>query len=247
MTCCWGAVILKINSKKINRSDTSNDAIALGEGAKILARTKQSSEKIENIRNKILDSSLKILEEHGPEQLSMRSIADQFGFSHMALYTYFSSRAELMRALADRFTKIFKLQVEESLTAAQEGDFEVVLRETLQLYVQFACEKPNLFHLQINEWLNPSLPDDNPKIGFDEVTDFLAAMFEIEMKRGQIFVKDPHQAAITILSLINGPLVLYLNSRLYDRNLFDHTIDEAIEIIMAYVRTPQINPVSIKI
>lgn len=55
----------------------------------------------EALRQQIVEAAFALHEDTGVEAISMRALAAQLGLSPMSLYRYFSSKAELLRALAE--------------------------------------------------------------------------------------------------------------------------------------------------
>ena len=53
-----------------------------------------------DLRQKVLDASLAVIEEGGLDRLSMREVARKAGVSHQAPYHYFSDREAILAALA---------------------------------------------------------------------------------------------------------------------------------------------------
>lgn len=53
------------------------------------------------LRQSAFDAALAIYREHGLAGLTMRAVADSVGVSPMALYRYFTNKAELLRALGE--------------------------------------------------------------------------------------------------------------------------------------------------
>ena len=53
-----------------------------------------------DLRQKVLDASLALIEEGGLDRLSMREVARKAGVSHQAPYHYFSDREAILAALA---------------------------------------------------------------------------------------------------------------------------------------------------
>lgn len=52
-------------------------------------------------REQIVDATLALMDEHGPERLTMRRLADHLGVTAPTLYWHFGSRSELMDAAVD--------------------------------------------------------------------------------------------------------------------------------------------------
>ena len=110
-----------------------------------MPRPRQSQEKVEAMQERILDAALKLLHDEGPDALSIRSIADRAGLSHMVLYTYFDNRAALVSALRQRQRHRMQAQHEELLRRAETGDVRAVLRESLAHYARIASARPHMY------------------------------------------------------------------------------------------------------
>jgi AcrR family transcriptional regulator len=60
-----------------------------------------------DLRQKVLDASLTLIEEGGLDRLSMREVARKAGVSHQAPYHYFDDREAILAALAgEGFSKL---------------------------------------------------------------------------------------------------------------------------------------------
>ena len=81
-----------------------------------MARPKNTPEKIERMRNSMMDAVISLLDHVSPEKVSIRMIADKVGVSHMVFYTYFKDRDEIMvrLPLGERRMYIFPVLVDSS-------------------------------------------------------------------------------------------------------------------------------------
>ena len=70
-----------------------------------MARPKNTPEKIERMRNSMMDAVVSLLDEVSPDKVSIRMIAEKVGVSHMVFYTYFKDRDEIMKVLIEREKK----------------------------------------------------------------------------------------------------------------------------------------------
>ncbi len=89
-----------------------------------------------NLRDVLLAAARAVLEEKGPDALSLREVAREAGVSHNAPYRHFASRDALLAALAAR-------GFIELATALSRGE----RRERGVAYVRFALANPPLFRL----------------------------------------------------------------------------------------------------
>ena len=88
----------------------------------------------------IVERALAVLDERGPDGLTMRTLAAQLGVGPMALYTYFRSKDELLDAVRD--------QVLSGLADAQAaGDWVDRLRAIGTNLYRLLVAHPTLIHL----------------------------------------------------------------------------------------------------
>jgi AcrR family transcriptional regulator len=96
-----------------------------------------------DLRQKVLDASLALIEEGGLDRLSMREVARKAGVSHQAPYHYFEDREAILASVASEgFAKLGR-----SLgAAAQTGSDPAQAVENVgRAYVEFALKNPAYF------------------------------------------------------------------------------------------------------
>src|SRR5713101_6424822 len=71
-----------------------------------------------DLRAALVDASLAIIEERGPEQVSVREAAKRAGVSSGAPFRHFPSRTALMTAVAEEAQRRFRAEVDATLAAA---------------------------------------------------------------------------------------------------------------------------------
>ena len=179
-----------------------------------MPRPKRTEAEIEEMRERILDAALVVLHEQGPAGLSIRSIADCAGVSHMVLYSYFEDHDDLMAALRRKQRKKFIERRSEQIEAAKGGEVDLVVRELLERYVRFAKKNPGMFHFL---WMagrhhhggKHGRVSQRAKEGFRAEMNHLAELIDIGIRRGVFLERDPEIAALTVSGMINGPLMMY--------------------------------------
>jgi AcrR family transcriptional regulator len=92
----------------------------------------------------LLGEARALLDEGGPEAVTLRETARRAGVSATATYRHFRDKDALLAAVA---TEGF-LQFSESLAASVQG--ERPLAEMARAYVQFALDHPGLFRLMFS-------------------------------------------------------------------------------------------------
>lgn len=198
-----------------------------------MPRPKQTEEQIAAMRERILDAALDLLSEQGPEALSIRAIAKQVGVSHMALYTYFENRAALITALIKRQLGRMQMRHTEIIHQAEIGDVCQVLRESLSFYRQMAQTRPRAYQFMWVQPIDAKHPAQHQHLEGQQ--QYLSRLIELGIERGVLTDRDPDLAAATVLSIVNGPLILYHNGRLPDEALCDQMEEETLQIAIDYL------------
>jgi AcrR family transcriptional regulator len=199
-----------------------------------MPRPKQTEEQIAAMRERILDAAFALLSEQGFGALSVRAIAKQVGVSHMVLYTYFENRAALMTALSERQLERMQAHHAEILQQAETGDLCQVLRESLAFFAQMAQTRPRSYQFL---WVQPTdsrhCARRHRHLGNHQR--HLSRLIKLGIERGVLTNRDPDLAAATVLSIVNGPLILYHSGRLPDEDLRDRMGEETLQAAMDYL------------
>ncbi len=204
-----------------------------------MPRPKQTEDQIAAMRERILDAARDVLLEEGPEALSIRTIADRVGVSHMVLYTYFENHAALIAAFTRRQRARMQARHEENLRQAESGDVLAVMRESLVFYAWFARERPRVYRFL---WVLP-MPacrglDDQCSHQHGRMQDHLqhlARLVRVGVERGVFAERDPDLAAAVVFGMVNAPLILYHSGRLPDDALRERLETESLDAAMAYL------------
>ena len=99
-----------------------------------------------DLRQKVLDASLALIEEGGLDRLSMREAARKAGVSHQAPYHHFGDREAILAAIATEGFGMLQQELSRSLeknAASQRSALEAVART----YVDFALRHPGYFRV----------------------------------------------------------------------------------------------------
>jgi AcrR family transcriptional regulator len=166
----------------------------------------------ENTADRIARVALAILEEEGPDAVSMRRVADAVGITPMAIYHHFPSRDALLNTITDReFAKLLSFMQAHPL----HGKVEAQLITVMEGYVDYAFAQPRVFDFVFSRSrpgarqfpkdfrarLSPTL---NP------VADSLAA----GMGNGRLAKDDVWEVAFGLWAHVHGFIMLYRAGRI---------------------------------
>lgn len=97
----------------------------------------------EDLRQTILDTSVRLIEAEGLDKLSLRAVARELGVSHQAPYYHFRDRETILANVAARGFAL----LHETMSAAAEKKRTAKSRLAAagKAYVQFALDRPGYF------------------------------------------------------------------------------------------------------
>jgi AcrR family transcriptional regulator len=98
---------------------------------------------------RIAETALRILEASGPDEVTMRRVAQEVGITPMAIYHHFRSREDLLRAVTEaEFQQLLssiearRAKARRSRTKDRSTNMQIELMEG---YIDYALARPRLF------------------------------------------------------------------------------------------------------
>lgn len=202
-----------------------------------MARPKNTPEKIENMRNAMMDAVISLLDEVSPEKVSIRMIAEKVGVSHMVFYTYFKDRDEIMRVVVEREKRTINDHFAHKLEEAKTKSTKTVITELLHGYAGMSKDHPRLFRLF---WMDTTEKKKRKSNDFNHMNESFLSMAKIlktGMDKGEFVARDERLAAITVMALINAPIIMNHCKKLPPDISCEKMLAEIIKAIFAYLET----------
>lgn len=159
-----------------------------------------------DLRQALLDEGMALVQESGPEALTLRKLAQRLKVSAMAPYRHYPDKEALLAAIAaDGFG-----QLQSRLEAAEQSDdtsASPLLKEGVA-YVLFALDHPALFRLMFGA--------NRPKGQYPELDTASAGAFAVLMRRTQPDAASDERTAQArgCWSLVHGLACLLLDGQL---------------------------------
>lgn len=96
-----------------------------------------------NLRQALIDAGIKIINENGEENLSLRKVAAACGVSHAAPYAHFKDKEELIDAIKETVTEKFMEKLVEAVEGKPSADAAIIAMG--RAYVTFFSKNPDYY------------------------------------------------------------------------------------------------------
>lgn len=159
------------------------------------------------LRRALVDAADALLDEGGPEAVSLREVARRLGVTAPATYRHFEDKETLLVAVAVRGFDEFRAAMGRAAMRAGK-DSAHALNEMAQAYVAFALDRPGRFRLMFG----PTLADRGRHPALQEAVEGASIAF-----RGAATAMRPTEATLTMLkawATIHGLTQLLLDGML---------------------------------
>jgi AcrR family transcriptional regulator len=153
----------------------------------------------------------RLVDREGPDAVTMRRVAKSVGITPMALYRHFPDRDGLLNALADAgFEELVGRLASSELPAHPEQR----LIKVLDVFLDFALEKPRLFELMfLREREGARQFPRDFRAGRSPTARFAAEALEAGMKEGVFRKDDVWEIAFETGAMLQGLVMLYAGGR----------------------------------
>lgn len=119
-----------------------------------------------NLRNSLIEAGIKLINQDGAKQLSLRKLAALCGVSQTAPYSHFQNKEDLLKAMQDYVTEQLMEVLETAIKSCPNQNEPRVLIQMGKSYVMFFINNPQYFSFLFSQpcmKINLSLDSDGTK------------------------------------------------------------------------------------
>jgi AcrR family transcriptional regulator len=159
----------------------------------------------------IFTAALAILEEDGPDLVSMRRVADAVGITPMAIYHHFPNREALLNTVTDREFAKFLGYIQ---ARPMRGSPAAQLISGMEAYIDYAFDRPRIFDYVFSQ-PRPGArryPEDF-RARRSPTLNPIADAVRAAMREGLLRKDDVWEVALELWALVHGYLTLYRGGR----------------------------------
>ena len=162
-----------------------------------------------DVRAALVAETARLLDEGGPEAVSVRRLADAVGTSTMAVYTHFGGKPELLRAVCSEGFR----QLGRRLDRVRPTDDPVAdLLGCARAYRRAAHATPHLFRAMFSRPVTDVLVDPAEQAAALETFLVLVRTVERGMAAGRLTRGDADEVALELWSAVHGLVSIELGA-----------------------------------
>ena len=169
-------------------------------------------------RAAILEAASRLLEDSGPEAVTLRAVGEAAGVSRSAPYRHYADKAALMRALAERTLRQIAGWIRHGAECHQDAWQRV--HAGCRAYIDYAVEHPHHYQLVFGD-----TPIAEPDPGLEEAADdAMSAVSELvaQAQDADLLRPGPTREIATIVwVLLHGLAALQITGHLHEPRTID--------------------------
>ncbi|WDV45799.1 TetR/AcrR family transcriptional regulator [Clostridiaceae bacterium M8S5] len=164
-----------------------------------------------DLKQKLINRGLLLLNEKGIEGFSLRKVASMCGVSHNAPYKHFKDKDELINKIIREVWKKFNIALLE-VTKLYPNDPKLQIVEMGKMYVKFMVENPEYFKLMFlsNDVYTIRIKDDKFIYSEDSAFRVFKESSQKYFQKINLSKKLYMQKTLTMWSMIHGIAILIL-------------------------------------
>jgi len=189
----------------------------------------------EEMKKKIMDAAIEVIEQEGYEKLSIRKIAAKIEYSPTTIYLYYKDKAEIITDMSDQLYNKVMGDVVAVLNKEAAAPVDKQVHDILCVFIKGLCSEPEMVKAVMHSGINVIFAND--KIG--KPTNPGIDMLDHLVSNGiaqKVFKPGIENNSWMIVSALLGFVLSSFGSRLYLLDNFHKHIDDFVEILMGGFR-----------
>lgn len=196
-------------------------------------KERRDIEKLE-MKNKIMNAAIEIIEQDGYEKLSMRKIANKIEYSPTTIYLYYKDKSDIISDITkDLYTKVVE-DIVNVQNSSQPIDEKIA--SLIKIFIVDLCNEPQMCKTVMYSGANTIFTNQlkNGKPSNDGI-EMLDKLLEEGIALG-VFNRNVFGTAWMIISATLGFVMNCIENKLYDTEEFNNLIDEFVNLLVGGIK-----------
>jgi AcrR family transcriptional regulator len=187
---------------------------------------------VSDTRETLVTVAAQLLDEGGPQAVTLREVGHRAGVSHNAPYKHFADKEALLAAVAARELDRRGSSLEATMSARLPP--AEAIQTAMRGYVAWALEFPQRFKLVYGSWSRGS---DELAAAADSARASLVGLVAAAQRAGRLPNADPERQASLLLAVTHGAVDLALAGHLSPTGKGHASPDDLAADLLAYLQT----------
>jgi AcrR family transcriptional regulator len=189
----------------------------------------------EEMKKKIMDAAIEVIEQEGYEKLSIRKIAAKIEYSPTTIYLYYKDKAEIITDMSDQLYNKVMGDVVAVLNKEAAAPVDKQVHDILCVFIKGLCSEPEMVKAVMHSGINVIFANDNIGKPTNPGIDMLDHLVSNGIAQ-KVFKPGIENNSWMIVSALLGFVLSSFGSRLYLLDSFHKHIDDFVEILMGGFR-----------
>jgi len=189
----------------------------------------------EEMKKKIMDAAIEVIEQEGYEKLSIRKIAAKIEYSPTTIYLYYKDKAEIITDMSDQLYNKVMGDVVAVLNKEAAAPVDKQVHDILCVFIKGLCSEPEMVKAVMHSGINVIFANDNIGKPTNPGIDMLDHLVSNGIAQ-KVFKPGIENNSWMIVSALLGFVLSSFGSRLYLLDNFHKHIDDFVEILMGGFR-----------
>ncbi|KAB8126118.1 TetR/AcrR family transcriptional regulator [Gracilibacillus oryzae] len=187
----------------------------------------------ENLKQTIVEAAATILQEQGPEEVTIRKVAEKMECSTKIIYNLFNNKDGLIKLL---YLEGCKVLAEAFQSVSKQETMENYLRALCEAYWDFSCNYTNYYQLMFGGAFHEFKPEEESIQATTTALQQFTQVVTEAIEAGLIEEKDPLQVVHVIWASLHGVIHLHLGGHIESikttKFLYDNSVTRLIQAYM---------------
>lgn len=205
-------------------------------------KERRNVEKAE-MKRKIMEAAIDIIEQEGYEKLSIRKIAAKIEYSPTTIYLYYTDKAEIITDMSNElYSKVFN-DVVTFINKNAVLTLEQQIQEIMCVFIKALCSEPEMVKAIMFSGMNVIFANESSNC---TPTNTGISMLDDLISNGisqKVFRPDIQNSSWMIISALLGFVMSVITNKLYRQNNFNQFVDDFVKILIGGLRNENIKQV----
>jgi AcrR family transcriptional regulator len=164
-----------------------------------------------NLREALIEATLRLIEEGGPDQVTVREAARRANVSSAAPFRHFPTRVALLTAVAEEAHRRLRAEIDTALDSAPPDDPLARLIALGTGYLQWAVHNPTHFEVVSTRRLIDYQGSDYLRRDNAAIRALMEELMREAVRRGQLAIRDIARTVLEARALVYGLARMYVD------------------------------------